>query len=504
MAGVITRALEAFERWNDVRAYATEQRDSNTQREAVSAYILARAQGLAPVVAGGAIAAQEVAAGFLARAFVDAIIEGDGGLITRSVRILMGRALVERGEFLFFMVGGRLIQSPAWEVYGGVDPQSWTVRRGSGWTYHDLSQAVYDVEMVLHAVSEPDPDAPWRGVVPIRRQGVTADLAGLMEASLRMEAHRADQADHPDAGRRRRAHRDRRSKRPSRTPRRGSPRHRRRRRAYGDGRAAAPAKDYAPQNLGPEPTVTAVTAGARCAGTCPLAGLGLHPSLMNPDATAGALREAHRQAQIDFVEPLGKIVSEAVSEWMQRPVRMYWPLRTDTMLVQARVIGRAGEERDRRARCRADGRRRGPVPRDAATPATPRRRPRRRTECRSRLGSSGTAVGRPSGTIVVKGVSDLKLQLQREHAESAADFERSLGLAARRALHVTKGHTPRVTGDARGFLDAHETHALGVGVALDGAAGKDALARRAVSSAPAWRVRSRRRHGKTGVRRAPG
>ena len=334
--GLLQRAMGAWERRIAVREYETEQRDSETQRAAVSAYVLARAQGLAPVVAGGAIAAQEVAAGIVARAMCDAIVEGDYGLLRRDVRMNIGRALMTQGEYLGILLDdGRLYQSSEWDVDGGV--------KRSQWVYNcDLSgptttiRQTFPRRRVLHVLVDPSPREPWYGVPPVKRAGVTADLAGLLESALRTDAQtpvkqiipQPEGATDANIAELEQALKDA-AARLAMPPTTQA--------GYSEGRSSAPAQDWQPRRLGPDPTVAEVQLAGEAQARM-LAAFGVHPSVMDPKATAGALREAHRQTQIDLIEPLGKLVEEAVSEFVERKVTIRWPLRTDVALVQTKVF----------------------------------------------------------------------------------------------------------------------------------------------------------------------
>ena len=334
--GILQRAMGAWERHVAVREYETEQRDSESQRAAVSAYVLARAQGLAPVVAGGAIAAQEVAAGIVARAMCDAIVEGDFGLLRRDVRMNLGRALMTEGEYLGILLDdGRLYQSSEWDIDGGIVRRSWVYNVDLSGPTTTIRQT-FPQRRVLHVLVDPSPREPWYGVPPVKRAGVTADLAGLLESALREDAQtpvkqiipQPEGATEPTIAALEQALKDG-AARLAMPPTTQA--------AYSEGRSSAPARDWVPMRLGPDPTVAEVQLAGEAQARV-LASLGVHPSVMDPKATAGALREAHRQTQIDLIEPLGKIVEEAVSEFVERRVTIRWPLRTDVALVQTKVF----------------------------------------------------------------------------------------------------------------------------------------------------------------------
>lgn len=87
----------------------------------------------------------------------------------------------------------------------------------------------------------------------------------------------------------------------------------------------------------PTPNEQAVVLDSQIAARV-LAALGIHGSLLDPKATAGALREARRQAQVDLVEPLAALTARAASDALDTDVRITWPLRSDVQLVAARTV----------------------------------------------------------------------------------------------------------------------------------------------------------------------
>ena len=221
-----------------------------------------------------------------------------------------------QGEYLGILLDdGRLYQSSEWDVDGGV--------KRSQWVYNcDLSgptttiRQTFPRRRVLHVLVDPSPREPWYGVSPAKRAGVTADLAGLLESALRTDAQtpvkqiipQPEGATDPTIAALEMALKDG-ATRLAMPPTTQA--------AYSEGRSSAPAQDWQPRRLGPDPTIAEVQLAGEAQARM-LAAYGVHPSVMDPKATAGALREAHRQTQIDLIEPLGKLVEEAVSEFVER------------------------------------------------------------------------------------------------------------------------------------------------------------------------------------------
>ena len=88
---------------------------------------------------------------------------------------------------------------------GGTDPEEWTVDATlTG------AQTVYECSAPraawLHVIRDAEPDYPWRGVSPLQRATVSAQLVRMSEDALVDRDEPADQVDYTDATGRRYRH----------------------------------------------------------------------------------------------------------------------------------------------------------------------------------------------------------------------------------------------------------------------------------------------------------
>ena len=83
---------------------------------------------------------------------------------------------------------------------------------------------------------------------------------------------------------------------------------------WGDGKTAAPPTDFQAQHDAADPRTSRPSCWTARSPLAVLAALGIHGSLLDPKATAGALKEARRHAQVDLVEPLAALTARAASD----------------------------------------------------------------------------------------------------------------------------------------------------------------------------------------------
>ena len=291
-------------------------------------------------------AAIELVAGKIGKLFATAIVEGDSGLLTPSVLVNMGRDMVIRGETLAYNAGGRgrvpmLVTARTGYVSGGPDPRSWSYQiterspDGSGSRRGGAGSVTLAHKNVIHAVSDPVFDTPWRGCRAWDRVGVTAAVASALESATLDDASIPVKTIIPQpAG----------IQKSDVTQLKSDLRQPNGRIALppttkdggGAGMSSAPGTDWKPNRIGPEMPAAQVKAVME-AHYRVIAALGMHPSYMDSRATAGALREIHRQVQVDMLDPMARILEEAASIYFDAKVTIRWPLRTDTMIAQARA-----------------------------------------------------------------------------------------------------------------------------------------------------------------------
>ena len=140
------------------------------------------------------LSALEAAAGLYAGAFAAARVTPSTpatAVLTPSVRALMGRNLIRRGEdvHLIQVHGGRVRLLPAgsWHVRGPADEDDWLYylyRYGASESTHDLVEGA----RVVHARYAVHSSRPWQGVAPLQWATRTGTLAASLETRLGEEA----------------------------------------------------------------------------------------------------------------------------------------------------------------------------------------------------------------------------------------------------------------------------------------------------------------------------
>ena len=317
----------------------------------------AQAAGLLVPVA---VAAVEAAASTWARCFAAAEVEGGRGAVTPAVLASIGRRLIRQGESLHLIdvdLGGRvrLLDVAQHDVMGGTAPESWryrvTVAGPSATTYRVTGAAG-----VCHVRYSVDGSAPWRGRGPLAWASSTGRLLGAVERAL------ADESAGPvgtlipvpaDAGgedadtfaslkadiaglRGRTALVE--------TSTAG----------WGEGRAAAPAGDWAVRRLGANPPASLVelreAVEVSILGAC-----GVPPSLVTAGADGTAQRESWRRFLHGSVQPVARLVEAELGEKLDAPVTLSFA-RLGASDVQGRarawrsLVGREGVMADADAR----------------------------------------------------------------------------------------------------------------------------------------------------------
>ena len=164
------------------------QRESESYSEQVMDAALAMARG--STADPRALAAVEIAAGMIGRAFATATpdpVDTRSAALTPETLARIGRALVLRGEWLAVIevnsAGVMLLPASSWDVSGAADPATWRYRVNlpapSG-TYSVIREAAGLVHVRINSPEE----APWLGVSPIRKAGLSATLAASVERTL--------------------------------------------------------------------------------------------------------------------------------------------------------------------------------------------------------------------------------------------------------------------------------------------------------------------------------
>ena len=286
-----------------------ETRDSS-YTDALVSLLVSRATGDSAQIS--ATWAAEISATLYSRSFAAATITPKNAVtaaITPSVMGQIGRDLVRRGESLHLidMDSGRVELRPAgsWDVRGSSREADWTYRIDLHGPSSQQSRLAPSAE-VIHARYQTDSGSPWRGISPLAGSHLTSDLLAALELRLSQEAagpsgyvmpmpQAPSSGDDLDPLARLVA--DIKGAKGStvfsETVAGG----------WGEGRAAAPARDWMPSRFGANPP-EALKALRSDAGMSILTACGIPPSLVMANSDGTAQRESFRRFAMLVCEPL--------------------------------------------------------------------------------------------------------------------------------------------------------------------------------------------------------
>ena len=329
-------------RWLWQRREETRQSDG-AYADAVLRAIEAEAAGAA--ADNAATGAVEAAAGALSRAFASAEVEGPAWAaeaVTGDFLALAGRDLIRRGESLHAirMSDGmvKLIPCASWHWEGGHDPASWMVRATA---YGPSSSTTWKLpaSSVVFVRWGGEAGSPYLGKGPLRFAATTAKLGAATQRSLADEAGGplaqllAIPEDGGDGG-----------ENDPNTKLKADIASARGRAAFvettaggwGEGRDAAPRRDWQATRLGPDPPAALVEA-SRDAFAATLAACGASVALFD-DADGTAKREALRQWHMTCVRPLAGLVERELSRKLGADVRLKFDAYALDMVSRAQVV----------------------------------------------------------------------------------------------------------------------------------------------------------------------
>ena len=276
-------------------------------------------------------AAVEAASGALSRAFASADVEGDGWVrdaVTPSVLAQVGRDLVRRGDSMHVIRmnargATRLIPASSWHFEGPHDPDAWTVRVTS---YGPSTSTTWNLPAasVVFCRWGSTPGQPYVGTSPLLWAHTTARLHSAAEGNLADESGGpvAQLVPLPDQGKPDDSTTDplaalradiAAAKGRVLTPETTSA-------GYGDGRSAAPARDFDPKRLGPAMGEAFVQL-ANDAFMRTLAATGTPPSLFL-DSDGTSQREGVRRWHMNVVLPLARLVEYELKAKLEADVKL--------------------------------------------------------------------------------------------------------------------------------------------------------------------------------------
>lgn len=333
-----------------VNAALEERADDYTA--ALVAQIVERSEGEQATYRAEATGALESAAGLWGRSFATAEIEtpseGVRAALTPDLLMLIGRALIRRGELVLLIDvdanGLRLSPVATHNVTGSHGEWMYDVTVAGPSSTVTRSIAADGVVHLRYAVSE---STPWRGLSPLQ----VATLAGKLSANLAGQL--VDEASGPRGnvlpipidG-----------EDPSVAKLRADIRRLGGKVALVEGgdwdvAGKGRATDWMPRRLGaaPPPSVIDLLRAARedILGAC-----GVHPALVSQTQGTTA-REAYRQFLHSSVAPIGKVVSHELTAKLDVDVRLEWSeLRAGDIAGRARAFAslvKSGMELDKAA-----------------------------------------------------------------------------------------------------------------------------------------------------------
>ena len=343
-----------------------ERRDSGGDfNDAVLRAIEAQAAGQA--ADASSTAAVEAASGALSRAFAGAKVVGAPWAqecVSTGFLAQCGRDLIRRGDSLHVIRMSRsgavrLIPCSSWHWEGNHDPESWTVRATA---YGPSTSTTWNLPAngVVFLRWGSNPGQPYVGVGPTDWAATTARLNAATQKSLADEAGGpvaqilpipADGGDGEDDDPLATLKTDIAAAKGkavlTETTAAG----------WGDGRTAAPQKDWSANRLGPSPP-DAMVKIAEQSFMHVLAACGTPPSLFT-DADGTSQRESARRWHMGTVMPLVRMIETELTAKLETPVKLELDGYPKDMVSRAQVFRetrrtRGSQRSTGNDHCRAD------------------------------------------------------------------------------------------------------------------------------------------------------
>ena len=327
-----------------------ERRDSGGDfSDAVVRLIEAQAAG--SVADASSTAAVEAAAGALSRAFASAKVVGEPWVqeaVSPGVLAQIGRDLIRSGDSMHVvrvdpMGAVKLIPASSWHWEGNHDPASWTVRVTA---YGPSTSTTWNLPAagVVFVRWGSTPGQPYVGVGPLSWAHTTARLQSETERSLADEAQGPlaqllaipqDGGDAGDDDSLKMLKSDIAAARGAallvETSAAG----------WGEGRTAAPQRDWQAARLGPAPPEAMATI-RKDAFEAVLAACGTPPSLF-VDADGTSQREALRRWHLGTVLPLARLVEHELTLKLETPVELKFDSYALDMVSRATVVAKLAQ-----------------------------------------------------------------------------------------------------------------------------------------------------------------
>ena len=296
-------------------------------------------------------AAVEAASGALSRAFASAEVVGPAWVqeaVSPGVLAQIGRDLIRSGDSMHVIrVGGdgmvRLIPASSWHWEGNHDPDSWTVRATC---YGPSTSTTWNLPAsgVVFARWGSTPGQPYVGTGPLSWAHTTARLQSEAERSLADEAQGplaqliavpSDGGDDGDDDPLKMLKADIRQARGKALLLETSAA------AWGEGRQAAPQRDWQASRLGPMPPESMATI-RKDAFEAVLAACGTPPSLF-VDSDGTSQREAVRRWHLNLVLPMARLLEHELTAKLETPVTLKFDSYALDMVSRATVVAKLAQ-----------------------------------------------------------------------------------------------------------------------------------------------------------------
>lgn len=314
-----------------------ETRADSSYTDALVAAITANAAGQTTAFPT-ATAALEACAGFVGRSFAAAEVTGPEVMrraLSPDCMSLIGRSLIRRGELVLLIRVSRgeveLWPAASHDVGGGPDPAGWRYTVTCGGPSGTLTFKGVPPEGLIHLAYGRDPERPWRGYGPLQVAQLAGRLSAETIAALADESSgpRANLVPIPVDGDDSTVDELRvdikNAKGAALLVENGD---------WGTAGSGGQATSWMAKRLGANPPASLVEQ-AKLATMEVYAACGLSAALFDPrQGTAG--REAYRQALFGLIAPLGRIVSQELSEKLEADIKLDW-----TELKASDIAGRA-------------------------------------------------------------------------------------------------------------------------------------------------------------------
>ena len=327
-----------------------EHRDSGGDFSDVVVRLI-EAQAAGTAADASSTAAVEAASGALSRAFASAEVVGEPWVqesVSPATLAQIGRDLIRNGDSMHVIRMGadgivRLIPASSWHWEGSHDPATWTVRVTA---YGPSTSTTWNLPAagVVFCRWGSSPGQVYTGTGPLAWAHTTARLQSETERSL------ADEAGGPlaqllavpqDGG-------DDSGEDPLKMLRADIAKARGKgllvetvAAAWGEGKAAAPQRDWQASRLGPMPPESMATI-RKDAFEAVLAACGTPPSLFL-DSDGTSQREAVRRWHLNLVLPLARLVEHELTAKLETPVELKFDSYALDMVSRATVVAKLAQ-----------------------------------------------------------------------------------------------------------------------------------------------------------------